>query len=99
MSRWRAYRCSHCGRSWLVDAGTIPFPVRCPGCGLIAYVVPVDKPAPVAESLRALVEEMRRASRPWPSGAVPPVPGSDVARWAARLEQAAADVQREEVQA
>lgn len=93
MSRWRTYRCGYCGTQWSM-AADVRLP-RCPGCLYAGYVVPVDKPAPAAETLRALAEEMRRASRLWPSGVVPPVPGSDVARWAARLEDAAAEVERE----
>lgn len=95
MSRWRAYRCVYCGAQWaMADDLRLP---RCPGCLYSGYVVPVEKPAPVAGSLRALADEMRRASRPWPSGAMPAVPGSDVARWAARLEEAASQVEQEEV--
>ena len=90
---WEGFHCTRCGMRWQVRRHA-PVILGCPGCGFMGYVVRVQTPASPASDLRGLVEEMRRAVRPFPSGVRPPVQPEDVERWAKRLEDVASEVER-----
>lgn len=94
MSRWGAYRCGYCGAVWSVEAQTIASPVRCPGCGYMAYVMQVDELAQPAASLRRLAAEIRKAAT-W-QGVRPLLPPSPetLARWAEEIERCASECER-----